>query len=83
MGEFMYSHRSMAEACSCLPTRFPFSKGVEDKSSFPFWTAGGCLLKEAVLYSRATPCTQQCLLVLPGLSPNDKISIELEDGTGW
>lgn len=79
----MSSHRSLAEACSCLLTRFPFNKGVEDKSSFPFWTAGGCLLQEAILYLRATPWAQQCLLLLPGLSPKDKISIELEEGAGW
>lgn len=78
----MSSHGSLAEASSCLLIHFPFNKGVEDKSSFPFWTAGGCLLKEAILYSRTNPCAQQCLLLLPGLSPKDKISLELEEGNG-
>lgn len=81
MGEFMSSHGSLAEACSRFLTHFPFNKGMEDKSSFPVWTAGGCLFQEAILYLR-TPCTQQCLLLLPGLSPWDKSSLELEEGNG-
>lgn len=82
MGQCMSSHRSLAGAGSCLLRHFPFNKGVEDKSSFPFWTAGGCLLKREILYSRTTPCTQQCLLLSPGLSPKAKISLELEEGNG-
>lgn len=82
MGEFVSSHGLLAEVCSCLLTHFPFNEGVEDKSSFPFWIAGGCLLKEAVLYLRTIPYVHQCHLLLPGLSPKVKISLELEEENG-
>lgn len=59
MGEFMSSHGSLAEAFSCLLTHFPCNKGMEDRSSFPFWTAGAYLLKEAILYSSPIPCVEQ------------------------